>query len=226
MTDFKPWIAIEGPDRVGKTTLIQKLKEDSDFKDWFFDSATSTIGISGKCRDILIENHATTSHDLQSALMDVARADMLERAEATGKSGLISDRGFMSTLVYQNQSSKSIRALTHNVLGSGYSLSFDDMCWPRPDYKSDHWHNFGRPLTIILWEDEEVMLERCRLEQINSMDEPVYQTEIRGRYAVLSKTLSDNLHEYFVVLKASDPSIMEKLKEAYETYSSLLNKRH
>lgn len=215
--ELRPWVIIEGPDRVGKGTLIKKLSETELFKDWFPGVAIGHTELSEHLRAFLLRNNEHISADFRCSILDTARAEMLTVANDSKCPGLLSDRGFFSTLVYQYGSKKVNHALANMMTTSDYDLCFEEFYWPAHQAKN-RWHNFAKPLTIVLWEDEAIMEQRCQAERVNAMDDPEYQRTIRERYLHFGDRATATFPTHFLHLKSSDPNLVEGIVEATKQY--------
>lgn len=100
-------IAIEGGEGAGKSTLIRKMKNSSEFKQFEFVQEPGTTQKALKLRDWIFNHPQATQYEIAKAYAD-ARASVNQEVvlKTLPHKNVIFDRSIISGIVYQTQSNE------------------------------------------------------------------------------------------------------------------------
>lgn len=99
------FIILEGPDGVGKTTIIKKLQENFDSSKYIFVKDPGCTPLGMKIRELLLDKKNSEMDPVTELMLFAAsRAQMVNQVvkPALKHSHVISDRFSLSTMVYQD----------------------------------------------------------------------------------------------------------------------------
>lgn len=167
------FITIEGPDKAGKTTQIELLKQYAKAKncDWLFTRNPGATELGNRLRQIVLDSNENISHKAELMIYLADRAHMVDvvlKPALAEKKVIICDRFIDSTVAYQGYG----RGIDIKTIEVANNLATDGI---KPD------------LTILFMVSEKEasmrMKEKDRLEQENKL----FFVRVRNGYKTIAR---------------------------------------